>query len=165
MNRLKLLISLAVIRLLFGRCSKSEPDVTLNDFCAVAPEGWQCEIIRTDFNQNEIPQAVDDPEAIIKYTNVNDQCAYTIDDTNFSPSFILDVYPISKKTELLAIIRSQRMYSSCIPIYYGETPNYFIISSPCFIYGVPCGIVTQLFINYLQYAIKSLITVNDDGVD
>ncbi|NJM15974.1 MAG: hypothetical protein HC896_11945 [Bacteroidales bacterium] len=44
----------------------------------------------------------------------------------------MDIYPISIKDELVRFIRSQQMFSWCIPVYFGETKDYFVITSPCF---------------------------------
>jgi hypothetical protein len=50
-----------------------------------------------------------------------------------NPSLVLDLYPVSKKEELIQFLKSQQIFSWCIPEYFGETEEYFIITSPCFI--------------------------------
>ena len=46
---------------------------------------------------------------------------------------ILNFYNIGDKEDLQSAIEAQRIFSWCIPVYYGETESYFIVTSPCFI--------------------------------
>jgi hypothetical protein len=112
------------------------------------------------FDKNEIPQNAKEPIAIIKYKNIN-RDIIQFSDTKINPSLILDLYSIKQKQELIELIKSQQIYSWCIPIYYGETKDYFIVTSPCFINS---GLFTEqsdscLF--DLQNAIKNIITKNN----
>ena len=129
----------------------------LNEFCSVAPDGWECEIITSDFQIQDIPQAADTPVAIIKYSNPN--VTFTrYPGVEVNPSLILDLYEIGQKEELHDLIVSQLMYSWCIPSYYGETKEYFIITSPCFINGGCYSEEANASISDLHEALKSIIT-------
>ena len=112
-------------------CEKDIMDTSIEDFCNVKPDGWNCEIIESNFNPSEIPKNADIPIAIVKYHN-SDREFDGIGQTNVNPSLILNFYPIDQKSDLVNLIKSQQFYSWCIPIYFGETRDYFIITSPCF---------------------------------
>jgi hypothetical protein len=111
-------------------CDK-DLDTSLEDFCNVKPSGWNCEIIESNFSPSDISQNAETPIAIVKYTNLKRDFT-GIGQTNVNPSLILNLYPIKQKDDLLSFIKSQQIFSWCIPIYFGETKDYFIITSPCF---------------------------------
>jgi hypothetical protein len=139
---------------------KNDKYLTFNDFCSAAPEGWQCTITTGDFNIQNIPQNAETPIAIIEYLNPNREFTkYT--EMKVNPSLIIDIYEIGRKQELMDFIKSQQLYSWCIPIYYGETKDYFIITSPCFINGGSFTDEANACINDLHEALKSIITIND----
>jgi len=136
----------------FLSCEKDIKNPTLDDFCNIKPNGWECEIIQENFDPNDFPRNNPVPYAIVKYSNPNRECLSL--NMKITPSLILDMYPIKQKEELIGLVKSQMMYSWCIPMYYGETKDYFIITSPCFNNGGAC-------MTDLQNALKNVITVND----
>ena len=157
-NCILLIVSVAALLI---SCDKAELDPDINDFCTVAPIGWNCEIIQENFNANDIPQNADQPIAIIKYINQDKKFAYFAGNIEVHPSLKLNLYPIAKKDELIAFIKSQQIFSWCIPIYYGETKQYFIITSPCFINGGSFTSDANSSINDLHVALKSIISINN----
>jgi hypothetical protein len=126
-----LLLATVITLLTLLSCKKDIKDTNIEDFCSVKPDGWECEIIENDFNRNDIPQNADSPIVIVKYHNPNKEFV-GIGQRNVNPSLTLDLYPINQKEELVKFIKSQQLYSWCIPIYFGETKDYFLITSPCF---------------------------------
>jgi len=122
---------LMLLVLFLFACEKNLMDTSLEDFCNVKPDGWNCEIIESNFNLSDIPQNADTPIAIVKYYNSNREFN-GIGQTNVNPSLILNLYPMEQKDDLLNFIKSQQFFSWCIPRYFGETKDYFIITSPCF---------------------------------
>lgn len=148
-----------IIFILFSllSCEKEEKNPTLNDFCNIKPYGWDCEIIQKDFDKNDIPRNAKEPIAIIKYKNLNRELIQ-LSDTKVNPSLILDLYSIEQKQELIDLIKSQQLYSWCVPIYYGETKDYFILTSPCFINGGTFTEQADSSIIDLQNAINNIIT-------
>jgi hypothetical protein len=131
-----------------------------NDFCSVAPEGWTCNITTSDFDSEKIPQDAETPIAIIEYWNPNITFTSYLE-TKVNPSLIIDIYEISRKQELLDFIGSQQLYSWCIPMYYGETREYFILTSPCFINGGSFTDEANSSIDDLHEALKEIITVKE----
>lgn len=115
-------------------CEQNEKNPELEDFCNVKPDGWDCEIIQSDFNLTDYPRNAEIPMAIIKYINLNREFS-RYDDKKTNPSLTLDLYSIEEKEDMEDFVNSQRLYSWCIPIYFGETEEYFITTSPCFING------------------------------
>jgi hypothetical protein len=133
MKTKSLLLILVMTSIVFLSHAQDKKVSDFDKFCNIKPDGWECQIIKDNFDINDIPRNAATPLAIVKYNNPNrefDGCG--IGETNLIPSLILDFYPINRKQELLKLIKSQRYYSHCIPIYYGETEDYFIITSPCF---------------------------------
>jgi len=141
--------------------NKDAGDLTFDQFCSVAPGGWECTITTSDFDIQNIPQNADTPIAIIEYLNPNGEFTkYT--EMKVNPSLILDIYEIERKQELIDFIISQQLYSWCIPIYYGETEDYFIITSPCFINGGTFTDEANACLYDLHEALKNIITINQD---
>ncbi|MFV0593345.1 MAG: hypothetical protein ACK5M7_18375 [Draconibacterium sp.] len=131
MRTRNLLLSVVITFLTLSSCEENMKDTSLDDFCSVKPTGWECEIIETDFNTADIPQNAETPVAIVKYYN-SDREFEGIGQSTLTPSLILNFYPIEQKEEQLAFIDSQKFFSWCIPVYFGETHDYFIVTSPCF---------------------------------
>lgn len=128
----KTIILSIILLITLSSCEKEDKNPTLDDFCSVKPKNWDCSIVLKDFDKNEIPQNAPQPIGIIKYQNHNAEIT-GLSNTMVNPSLILDFYPINQKEALIDLIKSQQVYSWCIPIYYGETKDYFIVTSPCFI--------------------------------
>lgn len=160
MKIIKFIKPLLLVLLIFLSCEKNEPNPTLEEFCSIAPDGWQCEIKGDNFDNADIPQNAPEPIAVIKYTNPQKNFTTHLETTDIS-SLTLDFYPIEQKAMLIGFIKSQQMYSWCIPIYYGETEKYFIVSSPCFINGGSFTEEANSSIEDLHDALKNIITVKD----
>lgn len=160
MKTYKFLFLIIFISFSLLSCEKEEKNPTLNDFCNIKPFGWDCEIIQNDFDKNDIPQNAKEPIAVVKYKNTNRELIH-LSGTKLYPSLILDLYPIEQKLELIDLIKSQQLYSWCIPIYYGETKDYFILTSPCFINAGTFTEQADSSINDLQNALNKIITKNN----
>jgi len=155
-------LSLLVIFMLmiFSSCEESEKHTTLEDFCNVKPSGWECEIIEDNFSLNDIPKNADIPVAIIKFKNLTREID-GFPDSKINPSLTIIFYSINKKQALLDFIKSQQLYSWCIPIYYGETEDYFIITSPCFINSGSFTDEANSSISDLHEVLKGIMTIKD----
>ena len=153
-------IAMAITLIILFSCDKIITNPSLEEFCSVAPNGWECELITDSFNQNDIPQKADNPVAIIKYKNPSREFE-RFESTKVNPSLTLDLYSILLKEELIDFIKSQQMYSWCIPTYFGETNDYFIITSPCFINSGSFTDEADSCISDLYKALESLMTIND----
>lgn len=120
------------------------------------PEGWNYTIITKDLEDIERPQGLWEPVAIVNFANPDKEIGYYPDSKNnkkYYPSLQLYFYNITEKQEIMEIIDKEFMHSSCIPIYFGETGKYIIVTSPCYINS---GIFTEEARNYYSPLEKSL---------
>ena len=120
------------------------------------PEGWNYTIITQTMGEIEIPQGLWEPVAIVDFANLNKEIGYYPDAKNnkkYHPSLQLYFYNISEKQQIIEIIAKEKMHSSCIPIYFGETGKYIIVTSPCYINS---GIFTGEAKDYYYSLEKSL---------
>ena len=149
--------NILVILTVIGFCSCEINQQTLNgtnfdSFCSSLPDGWSCEVYQDSFDSLPIPYGdqsrLENPLAIVKYTNSTITCS----DSN---PFWLQVYEISKKDTLEIVISNSQMYSWCIPIFFGENEEYYVITSPCYLYS-RCW--TENNINPLLQELKGLFT-------
>jgi len=100
------------------------------------PKGWNYEIIIENIEEIERPHSLENPLAIMNFTNPNIEFGYYpgVDtDKKYNPSLQLYFYDITKKQEIMEIIDKEKIYSWCIPIYFDETKKYIIVTSPCYI--------------------------------
>lgn len=150
---------LAAILISSTSCEKDDINPELGKFCNGKPYGWDCEIIQRDFDSSDIPENAGNPLAIIKYRNPFKEFAAYVG-TKVNPSLTLDFYSIEQKNELIDFIDSQQMYSWCIPIFFGETKDYFIMSSPCFINSGSFTEESDSCISDLYDFLGGLMTIN-----
>lgn len=144
---------------LFSACSEDSINTILEDFCNIKPEGWECEIIENNFNENDIPKNTKDPIAIIKYRNMSRE--FSSFGQEVYPSLTLDIYPIKDKKELIEFIGSQMIFSWCIPTYYGESRDLFVITSPCFINSGSFTEEADSCINDLHKSLENILDKKD----
>ena len=100
------------------------------------PEGWNYTIITQNLEETKRPHGLWEPVAIVDFANLNKEIGYYPDAKNnkkYHPSLQLYFYNISEKQQIIEIIAKEKMHSSCIPIYFGETGKYIIVTSPCYI--------------------------------
>ena len=141
-------------------CEKQYSNADLDEFCSVVPAGWDCQITFDGFNPQDIPASSGQPYAMIYFNNLN-RSFLNSEEREEHPSLILNFYPIQQKSSLIALIKSQQIYSWCIPSYYGETQDYFILTSPCFINGGCYTEEANASIEDLQLALESIISKVD----
>ena len=144
----------------FISCKKEGENPTLEDFCHVKPDSWECVIIQDNFDLNDIPKNANNPLAIIKYKNLSREFAW-FSGVKVNPSLTLDFYSIKQKQELIDFIKSQRFYSWCIPMYYGETDDFFILTSPCFINNGSFTDDAESCIRDLHESLGKILTKNN----
>jgi hypothetical protein len=142
--------------LIFQSCKKDSKLVN-SDFCSVKPVGWDCEIYYSSSETIPIPQGVNEPKFILKFSNKADTFS-TFYSSKTYPFMLLYVYDISQKTELQKQISNQAMFSWCIPIFYGENKTYYVITSPCYINSGNFSDDANNTINSLHQALKRLFT-------
>ena len=160
MKEIHLSLTVIFLLMIFSSCEKVEKRTTLEDFCNAKPNGWECEIIEDNFSLNDMPKNSDFPIAIIKFKNLTREFN-GFPDSKINPSLTIVFYSINKKQVLIDFIKSQQLYSWCIPIYYGETEDYFIITSPCFINSGSFTDESDSCISDLHEALRGIMTIKD----
>ncbi|NOR48352.1 MAG: hypothetical protein GQ533_09980 [Methanosarcinaceae archaeon] len=119
------------------------------------PEGWNYTIITQNLEEIERPHGLWEPVAIVNFVDLNKEIKYypgVKTDKKYNPSLRLYFYNVAEK-EIIDIIDKEKIYSWCVPIYFGETRKYIIVTSPCYI---NCGIFTEEANNYYSPLEKSL---------
>lgn len=155
---------LFIFLIVLPSCEKADYKQSLDDFCTVIPKDWQCEIITDNFSNEDLPKDASSPIAIVKYKNPSREFL-RYPDKSINPSLTLILYPIMQKRELIEFIKSQQIYSWCIPTYYGETKDYFVITSPCFINNGSFTDEANSLILDLHNSLKSILETREyDGL-
>lgn len=95
------------------------------------PKGWQSELII----ENEIVgnlKGLEEAIAKINFINIQEKMASS-KDRWFNPTLVLYFYNIKEKDRILEVIKVESIYSSNIPIFFDETKNYIILTSPLYV--------------------------------
>lgn len=71
------------------------------------------------------------------------------------PSLRLHFHPIANKPKIMATIEAESLYSWDIPIYYAETADYLVVTSPGWINGGVYTDEAQKLAAPLQKALKA----------
>lgn len=100
------------------------------------PDGWNCTVYRSKDIQ-EVPHGLGKPEFEVVAVNTN---VYFLKSevpnlTKQNPVVPLYFYRHSEKVELMKVIEKERIYSCSIPMYFGETEKFVVVTSPAFVNG------------------------------
>lgn len=132
--------------------SKKVENDLFDFFCNSIPEGWNCRVYQDAFDSLPIPNGkngrLENPLAIVKYTNDTLECS------KLKPLY-LHVYDISKKDTLEKIIFNSLIFSWCIPMFFAENENYYIITSACYLRN---GCLKEDDLDPLFQSLKPLFT-------
>ena len=123
------LILLAIICIAMDCTSK--PLSFVNRIQESLPDNWECMVEDQD-GQKGHPHGLDEPLFRMDFTNYN---AYFDADKRLGmhPVIQLYFYDIDSKLHIMQIVREQSLYSWDIPIYFGETEEYVIVTSPSYV--------------------------------
>ncbi|MEQ8225240.1 MAG: hypothetical protein ABRQ37_23170, partial [Candidatus Eremiobacterota bacterium] len=115
------------------------------------PAAWTCTVITDDLEKAERPHGLHAPIAITEFTNKTVEI--NGHNKKINPSLNLYFYDISEKEKIKGIIKKEALYSWNIPVYFDETKNFIIITSPSYINN---GIFTEEAKKYYSPLEKSL---------
>jgi len=113
------------------------PSATLGGFISgigeILPDGWT-------MNFTNIPGEIGHPhglnESLFRIDFVDTAHKFEcFAGRESSPSLRLHFYNISEKSLILEIIQAETIYSWDIPIYFDETAQYIVVSSPSYVNG------------------------------
>jgi hypothetical protein len=131
------------------------------EFRTNLPTGWKVNVITHDYGPRDTIWGYHSvPEFVLQFINPN----HTFKDytnTLVHPELKLNFFTIDHKQDLLDLIVAQKDFPWCITWYYGETEDYFIVTSPCYINHGHLGGTEAEEVLKLDQALKSILTVND----
>lgn len=94
------------------------------------PSGWHCTLIR-QYGEKGHPHGLKRP--VFRADFAAPQQFFTDGKRRVSPLIQLYLYDIAEKAYVLAVIAREQFYSWNIPIYFGETENYIVVTSPSYV--------------------------------
>lgn len=92
------------------------------------PPGWTCVVVRDNGKMGH-PHGLDEPEFRVDY--VNKQVRFSPENVN--PIIPLFFYSIESKSHIMKIVAEEAMFSWAIPVYFGETEECLVITSPAYV--------------------------------
>ena len=122
----------------FTGCEKDEvPDYQEIDMvCSQIPSNWRCHIYYEDLDSipTLVPHYLDQTAiAVVEFENIDIQYTQYGGKERYQ-SFILYYFDISDKDTLAYQTRCWQIYSSCVPMYFDETLNCYILANTCCYY-------------------------------
>jgi len=98
------------------------------------PEGWQCASVHQDGEKGH-PHGLAEPLFRTDFSAPEQSFQTPQGDKRgkVSPLIQLYFYDIATKAHVLNVIDKERIYSWDIPIYFGETEDYIIVTSPSYV--------------------------------
>ncbi|MCD4777105.1 MAG: hypothetical protein K8S15_13795 [Candidatus Aegiribacteria sp.] len=95
------------------------------------PDGWECTIVDQDGHKGH-PQGLDEP--LFRVDFINPDVLFDADRRiGLNPTIQLYFYDINSKPDVMKVIGEQSLYSWDIPIYFGETEEYIVVTSPAYV--------------------------------
>ncbi len=98
------------------------------------PPGWQCTVI-TQKGEKGYPHGLQEPGIRMDFASSGQsfQNANGTQSEKLSPLIQLYLYDITDKSIVLEVIEKEGLYSWDIPIYFGETEKYIVVTSPAYV--------------------------------
>ena len=129
MKRIMHLVLFVIVCIAMGCTSK--PVSFVNRMQGSLPDGWECTIVYQD-GQKGHPQGLDEP--LFRADFINPDVSFDADRrTGLNPTIQLYFYDIDSKLHVMKVIAEQSLYSWDIPIYFGETEEYIVVTSPSYV--------------------------------
>ncbi len=99
------------------------------------PNGWQCAVVRQDGPKRHPLVGLEEPVFRLDFAAPDQFLAHApgFGTAKVSPLIQLFVYKISDKAHVLKMIDRGRALSSYPPIYFGETWDFIIVTSPPYV--------------------------------
>jgi hypothetical protein len=108
----------------------------VRDIRARLPAGWSCSVYPSS-DVKALPHGLERP--VFQVVTANTNLSFVKSDVPRlvmqSPVIPLYFYQHSKKADIMKIIRKESNYSWSIPIYFGETDDFVVVTSPAFVNG------------------------------
>ena len=133
MNRIAYFILFAFL----GGCAinpSPDGDALVSQIRRDLPFGWQCRVIQKNGEKGH-PHGLGEPIMRMDLSSPEQSFPNTkgARRKTLSPLIQLYLYDIADKTHVQEVIEKERLYSWDIPIYFGETEKYIIVTSPPYV--------------------------------
>jgi hypothetical protein len=116
-------------------CSTDSDIALVSQIRNELPSGWVCTVVNQD-GQKGHPHGLDEPLFRADFTNPQ-QVFEAPKGKNraikLNPLIQLYFYDIHSKAHTIKVIREESRYSWNIPIYFGETDKYIVVTSPSYV--------------------------------
>lgn len=138
MNKLAinlLLCALPLSAVFAGELTNFEPQV-VRDIRTRLPTGWNCTVYQSN-DVKVVPHGLGRPvfQVVVANTNLSFVKSEVPNLTKQSPVIPLYFYRHGEKADVMRIIQKESIYSWSIPIYFGETAEFVVVTSPAFVNG------------------------------
>ena len=139
MNKGLTAVSILVFALTFSSCAdkitSSDEPMVITRICKDLPNEWQCTLLHQNGEKGH-PHGLREPlfRADFSAPEQSFQAPIGVEkQQKFSPLIQLYFYNIADKSYVLEVIDKERIYSWDIPIYFGETEDYIVVTSPPYV--------------------------------
>lgn len=131
---LSLWFSLSIV---FAGDSKNVEPGILRELRAHLPPGWTFTVHQGD-KTNFVPHGLEKP--VFQIVAVNTNVSLQFPDAHKGSKALNALIPLcfyrqSEKPEILKAIEKESVYSWSIPLYFGETDDFVVVTSPAFVNG------------------------------
>lgn len=99
------------------------------------PDGWTCTVVKEKGKMGH-PHGLEEPLFRADFTNARQTFPFPSRKDRpktVHPRIPLYFYPIRSKGDVMEVIHKERVYSWDIPIYFGETGDYLVVTSPAYV--------------------------------
>lgn len=132
-----LLVCALPLSIVLAADSRQEEPPLVRDLHARLPAGWTC-TVHEGKDIKQVPHGLGSPLFHIVVTNTHVSFAgipNTPTAEKQHPIVPLYFYPRSAKPDIMKIIEKERCYSWNIPVYFGETDEFVVVTSPAYVNG------------------------------
>jgi len=162
MDRTTCLILLAFL----GGCainSRRNGNILVSEIRKDLPSGWQCRAIQKDGEKGH-PHGLGEPK--IRMDLSSPEQSFQDAKGTLSPLIQLYLYDIADKPHIQEVIQKEIEFSWDIPIYFGETEEYFVVTSPPYVnHGVFTDVARRTIRPTWEVLRKHIPNKGDKSVD
>jgi hypothetical protein len=98
------------------------------------PNDWKCTVEKQEGKKGH-PHGLDEPVFRADFSNPHQTVDAPRADGGKAPNPLIPLYfyNIHSKARVMEVIDKERIYSWDIPIYFGETEEYIVVTSPAYV--------------------------------
>ncbi len=133
-----LLALLCIVAGCTSEATSPREDALISEICGELPQGWTCTIEQENAKKGH-PHGLEEPLFRTDFTNPHQafESPFAGGRKKLNPIIQLYFYDIASKAHVMEVIEKERIHSWDIPIYFGETEKYIVVTSPSYVnYGV-----------------------------